>query len=329
MSELKSLIKELREFEGVKRKQPIEDVVKLFESVKDDYNGTTLIDFGDDAAVIDIGGNDVILFSADGIWGKITDASPWWAGYTSVLVNVNDISAMGGKPIAMVNVLASNNLEICNELIQGINEGIKKFGVPMVGGHMHPDTPYTSISVAIIGIAKKDSIIRSDTAKDGNIIIVAYDMDGKIGRNSPYSWDSTSFKDSKKVRDMYMVMQKLGEAGLVTSGKDISNPGTIGTLGMLCESSHVGASVDITKIPLPNSVPLAQWLKVYPATGYIVTATEDNVEPCITTFEETGLTAAAIGTIDNTGKIELLFEDESDTAFDFRYDSITGINMKS
>ncbi|RQD84919.1 methanogenesis marker 2 protein, partial [Methanosalsum natronophilum] len=78
-----------------------------------------------------------------------------------------------------------------------------------------------------------------------------------------------------------------------------------------------------------NSVPLAQWLKVYPATGYIVTATEDNVEPCITTFEETGLTAAAIGTIDNTGKIELLFEDESDTAFDFRYDSITGINMKS
>ena len=34
---------------------------------------------------------------------------------------------------------------------------------------------------------------------------------------------------------------RLGAQKLVTAGKDISNPGTLGTLGMLLESSGVGA----------------------------------------------------------------------------------------
>ena len=57
--------------------------------------GDCIVDFGDDAAVLDAGTDDVVLFAADGIWGRLLEASPWWAGYSSVLVNVNDISAMG------------------------------------------------------------------------------------------------------------------------------------------------------------------------------------------------------------------------------------------
>ncbi len=53
-------------------------------------------------------------------------------------------------------------------------------------------------------------------------------------------------KTAESVREKFMVMQTLGERGLVTAGKDLSNPGTIGTLGMLLETSRKGASVDIT-----------------------------------------------------------------------------------
>ncbi|ADI73992.1 methanogenesis marker protein 2 [Methanohalobium evestigatum Z-7303] len=326
--DLKQVADGIRNFEGVTRKKPIEGIVEIFESVRSEYGGT-LVDFGDDAAVIDIDGNDVILFAADSIWEKLMKASPWWAGYTAVLANVNDIAAMGARPLAMVDVISSSDKDSCNTLLKGITDGIKKFGVPMVGGHLHPDTPYSSIAVAIIGIAKKDCIIRSDTAKPGDSIIVAYDMDGRMGPNSPYSWDTTSFKDPETVRNRYLVMQTIGEKKLATSGKDISNPGTIGTLGMLCETSNVGASVDIDKIPFPDGVELEQWLKVYTATGYILTVNSENVDECIQVFNDAGITASVIGEINDTLKLDIYNKDGRETVFDFNTDDITGITCKN
>ncbi|MDP2766811.1 MAG: AIR synthase-related protein, partial [Candidatus Methanoperedens sp.] len=90
--------------------------------------------------------------------------------------------------------------------------------------------------------------IRSGTAGAGDFIIAAYDMGGKVGPNSPYSFDSTTMKEPEAVREKYKVMEELGERKLVTAGKDISNPGLIGTLGMLLETSKKGARVDLEKI---------------------------------------------------------------------------------
>ncbi|MBN2110701.1 MAG: methanogenesis marker 2 protein [Methanosarcinaceae archaeon] len=323
---IEELAESIRYFEGVTRKKPISDIVRIFETVRPEY-GNAIVDFGDDAAVIDIGTDDVILFAADAIWGKIVNKSPWWTGYTSVVVNVNDISAMGGRPLAMVNVMSSSDHGSVEEVMKGIRDGIRKFGVPMVGGHMHPDTPYNSLAVAIIGIARKDSIIRSDSARPGDVIIAAYDMDGRIGKNSPYSWDTTSFKEPSVVRERFMVMQEIGEKRLVTAGKDISNPGTIGTLGMLCEVSKVGASVDLRKIPRPENVDFGQWLKIYPATGYILTAKEENAGECIEVFKRAGIVAAVIGSIEDTCKLDIYDDSGRATVFDFSKDKITGIGI--
>jgi len=37
----------------------------------------------------------------------LMEGDPRWAGYCSVLVNVNDIAAMGGVPMGMTNVIFS------------------------------------------------------------------------------------------------------------------------------------------------------------------------------------------------------------------------------
>lgn len=324
--DLEKIAKEIREFEGVTRKKPIADLINIFQTVRLEYSNS-VVDFGDDAAVIDIGGDDFVLFAADGIWGRLVNASPWWAGYTSVLVNVNDIAAMGGKPVAMVNVLSSDNKKACKEILRGIRDGIAKFGVPMVGGHMHPDTPYTSLSVAIIGTVKKGCEIKSGTAKAGDVIIAAYDLDGKIGPNSPYSFDTTTEKEPEEVRGKYRVMQEIGEKKLATAGKDISNPGIIGTLGMLLESSKKGARVDLEKIITPENIDFTQWLKVHPATGFIVTALPENESEVISLFRKAGYTAANIGTVDDTWKLDICFNNKSVTVFDFRKDVVTGITQ--
>ncbi len=324
--DLHRIAKEIREFEGVTRKKPIADLINILESVRSEYSNS-VVDFGDDAAVIDIGGDDYILFAADGIWARLISASMWWAGYSSVLVNVNDIAAMGGKPVAMVNVLSSNNKNACKELLRGIRDGVAKFGVPMVGGHLHPDTPYTSLSVAIIGTVKRGCEIRSSTAKPGDSVIAAYDMDGRLGPNSPYSFDSTTMKEPEAVRAKYKVMQALGERSLVTAGKDISNPGVIGTLGMLVETSRVGARVDLTKIPAPKDVDFTQWLKIHPATGFIVTSLPENEAEVVHLFESAGYSAACIGSIEDTSRLDICRDDECVTVFDFRTDVVTGITQ--
>lgn len=322
--DLKTIAKEIRDFEGLTRKKAIADLINIFESVRSEY-GSSVVDFGDDAAVIDIGGDDYILFAADGIWARLIEASMWWAGYSSVLVNVNDIAAMGGKPVAMVNILSSSNKNACQELLRGIKDGVAKFGVPMVGGHLHPDTPYTSLSVAIIGTVKRGCEIRSSTAKPGDSIIAAFDMDGRMGPNSPYSFDSTTMKGPGEVRAKYRVMPELGEKHLLTAGKDISNPGVIGTLGMLIETSRVGARVDLTKIPAPVDVDFTQWLKVHPATGFIVTALPENEKEVLRFFKGAGYRVAVIGSIEESSMLDICDGDECETLFDFKTDVVTGI----
>lgn len=322
--DLKTIAEEIREFEGLTRKKAIADLINIFESVRSEY-GSAVVDFGDDAAVIDIGGEDYILFAADGIWARLIEASMWWAGYSSVLVNVNDIAAMGGRPVAMVNILSSSNKNACQELLRGIKDGVAKFGVPMVGGHLHPDTPYTSLSVAIIGTVKRGCEIRSSTAKPGDSIIAAFDMDGRMGPNSPYSFDSTTMKEPNDVRAKYRVMQELGEKHLLTAGKDISNPGVIGTLGMLIETSRVGARVDLTKIPAPLDVDFTQWLKVHPATGFIVTSLPENEAEVLRLFEGAGYRVAVIGSIEESSRLDICSGDECVTLFDFKTDVVTGI----
>lgn len=294
--DLKELAKSIQEFEGVTRKSSIENVVS---SLSEAYNvsGDVVIDIGDDASAIDIGNNQVILFAADGIWGQIMDINPYWAGYCSVLVNVNDIAAMGGKPIAMVNIMSISNNEIYEDLLSGIKDGCLKFGVPMVGGHLHPDASADSLGVAIVGIAKKDKIITSFNAEVGDKIIVAIDLDGRHHDDFILNWDTTHFKDSKLVQDQIKAIQYLAEKNFICSGKDISNPGIIGTLEMLLESSNKGAIVDLESIPKNPNVSWSDWLKSYHGSGFVFTAKEKDCNEIIQFLSNYSIEASIVGDI--------------------------------
>ena len=302
------LVKSLQNFEGVSRKKSIENVTSKLKEV---YNisGETLLDFGDDASAIDLGDGNIILFAADGIWGKLMDADPYWAGYCSILVNVNDIAAMGAKPIAMVNILSIDNESIANDLLEGIKDGCKKFNVPMVGGHLHPDANYNALDVAIVGIAKKNKIITSFGATVGDKVIVAIDLDGRQHPKFALNWDTTYLKDEKIVQDQIIAMKEIAEKELVTGGKDISNPGTLGTLEMLLESSNVGASVDLNKIPKNENVDWDEWLKSYPGAGFVLTAREENIEELIDIFNEVSITASVVGDVIEERKLYLCNDD--------------------
>lgn len=324
--ELSELVKSLQSFKGVSRKNSIEKVTKTLGDV---YNitGDVLLDFGDDASAIDIGDNQVVLLAADGIWGDLMNVDPYWAGYCAVLVNVNDIAAMGGKPIAMVNIMAVDNDEIYGEILSGIVDGCRKFNVPMVGGHLHPDAEYNSLDVAIAGIASKDSLITSSGAKVGDKVLVAIDTDGRQYPGIPLNWDTTYEKDAKLVQDQIKIMQKIAEEHLPSAGKDISNPGTLGTLEMLLEASGVGASVELEKIPRNEDVDWDMWLRAYPGAAFVMTAPEENAQAIIDALSPYSFEVAVIGDVIEEKKLYLSSGDEKLVLFDQNSNPVLVMNQ--
>ncbi|MCQ6253831.1 methanogenesis marker 2 protein [Methanocaldococcus sp.] len=321
---LKKIVYEIRNFEGILRKIAIKDVVENFKFNDEDYEFEIIVDFGDDAAVIGIDGDNAILLAADGIWGKLLEADPWWAGYCSVLVNCKDIAAMGGKCIGMTNIISIKDKDVCRKVLKGVKDGVKKFGVPMVGGHTHPDAICNVLDVSITGIAKKDCILRSDNAKVGDKIIFAYDLVGQIYKSFSLNWDTTTMKSKKLVKAQMDALVQIAENKLANSCKDISNPGAIGTLGMLLEVSRKGGIVDITKIPKPEEIDLIHWLKVYPGSGYVLTANEENFKEIKNIFEDVEMTAEICGEVISDKKLYITDGTNKEIVFDFEKEFICG-----
>ncbi len=310
------IAKTVREYEGVRRKQTIGEMVRALRI----DSPSVLASFGEDAAVIDHG-EEVLLLAADGIWSRLMEADPYWAGYCAILVNIHDIAAMGGTPVALVDIFSLADEKIRDLVIKGMSDASRQFGVPVVGGHLHPDTPYSVIDVAILGVARKDAVIYSHTAQPGDAVIAAIDLDGRVHPSCFLNWDSVTMKSASYVRQQIAVLRELAEAGLVTAGKDISNPGVIGTLGMLLEVSRVGAEIDLDTIPRPNlrqhAMTFEQWVRMYPGMGFIVTTREEKTAEVCQRFGAAGITAHRIGTVNDSHELRVTYCSEGTAVFDF------------
>jgi uncharacterized protein len=323
--DLNGLVDALRNFPGVTRKKSISDVINFFPK---QAHTKILASYGEDAAVVEENGK-LLLLAADGIMPALMRANPFFAGYYSVLVNIHDISAMGGMPIAMLDILSVKNNRVCSQVMKGMESAVKKFGVPIVGGHTHPDCDYDAIDVAIIGTAEVGEAIYSHTAQVGDDVITGMDLDGYYPDDLPLAWDTTSRKEAPILRRQMLIMNKIAKQGLIRSGKDISNPGTLGTLGMLLETSGKGAIVELDRIPRPEKVDLLQWLKSYQGFGYVVTCDPASSQRVIDMYASVGITASVIGKITEKKQLVVRHGQESTIMFDFDKDMITGCKPTS
>jgi putative methanogenesis marker protein 2 len=321
---LDSIIGAIRTFPGVTRKRAIHEVVDFFPTSSFPHVAASR---GEDAAAIDHGDN-YILFATDGIMESLVTADPFYAGYYAVLVNVNDIAAMGGRALAMVDVMSMSKSKICNHILRGMDTAVKKFNVPIVGGHTHPDCKYNAIDISIIGTVRKEDIILSSTAQDGDDIVFVMDLDGFYPPGLEYAWDTTFKRDAETVQAQMEAAAIVASEHLVHSGKDMSNPGSVGTLGMMLESSGKGGVVDIGKIPTPEGADLIRWLLAYQGCGFVYACPPENSARVIEIFSKAGCTGAAVGRIDSSLELKLILGNESGVLFDFSKDIITGCSPK-
>jgi selenophosphate synthetase-related protein len=307
------------------RKQPIERVFDKL--VLHGQPGPQLPNFGDDAAVIPWK-EGFLLLAADGIMTRLLVNEPYAAGKAAVMVVVNDIYSMGGKPLAMVNVLASGDEDHRAKVVDGIEKGCEKLRVPMVGGHLHPESPggTPSLAVAILGYANK--LLRGHLAKAGDDIILAVDLKGDKGCQSVISWDANSRKTPEELLHRLETLPLIAEKELAQAAKDVSNAGILGTVSIMMENSGKGAIIVLGSVPKPIEIELSDWLVCFQSFGFVLSVSPRDSEEVVSLFRDREITAAIIGKVIDEPTVTLKNGPDSKVLFDFRKDKITGIVYK-
>lgn len=250
---------------------------------------------GDDcAAIANPSGTGHLLFAAAGMLGAFVEDDPWFAGYSAVMVNLSDIAAMGGRPVAITDILSTPSEEISALIWQGMQAAARAYGVPIVGGH----TTRTCAGKAALGAAAighaSDRLITSFDAKPGDHLVIAIDMHGGYRGVHPF-WDSTTTAQPERLRAELEMLPSLAEKGLCRAGKDIGNGGIIGTLAMLCQCSGVGAILDLEDLPCPMDVEIERWLVSFPSFGYLLAIAPEDLESTMSHFTATRITCREIG----------------------------------
>jgi AIR synthase-related protein len=320
MNDLIRLTQSIRQSIGLAHKRDI-------AVVKDMLAKQTLPDaiaLGDDCAAIpDRDG--FLLFATEGFLNEFVATQPWFAGYCGVMVNVSDIYAMGGRPIAVVDAIWSDGGAQAKPVLEGMAAASEIYRVPIVGGHSNLRNDRPQLSVAILGRASK--LLSSFAAKAGQKLLAAVDLRGHF--REPHAWwDASTGSPPERLREDLELLPQLAEAGLCAAAKDISMAGLAGTVLMLLESSGLGGVIDVAAIPRPPDIPLDRWLCCFPSYGFVLSVEDQHSEAIIGRFSERGIACSVIGETDSSCHLRLADAGCEELLWNLHAEPLTGCGIK-
>ncbi len=138
---------------------------------------------GDDCAILPIGGGEALLFTADLLTEEVhflrRATSARELGWKALAVNLSDVAAMGGRPVATLLSLslpAEATGEWAEAFMEGYRELSARFGVALVGGDTTRSAGGIVINVTAIGRAPLASVKRRSAACAGDTIFVTDEL---------------------------------------------------------------------------------------------------------------------------------------------------------
>ncbi len=277
------------------------------------YLGThaTVAALGEDcAAITNPAGNGYLLFAAEGMTEEAITVDPWFAGYVAVMRNLSKAAGMGGRPVAVTDVLWTPAEMVSPVVADGVHTAARAYNVPIISGHSLPQTSHRpALGAAVLGQAS-ERLITCSEIQPGDRLLIAIDMHGGYHAHQ-LLWNSSSPDLEYRLRSDLELLPSLAEKGLCRSGKDIGCGGIAGTLAMLCQCSEVGVELDLTDLPCPMDVEMERWLVTIPSYGFLLAVDPEDVGAAISHFTATKITCREIGRFTEGGGIKLRADGES------------------
>ena len=323
----------VRDSRGFRHKHDLSEVMSALQSGvaatldagRDGFPAISVANGDDCAAIPD--GEGHLLFAIEGFVEDFVQQQPWFAGYCGIMVNVSDIYAMGGRPLAVVDALWSEGMHPAGEILAGLRAAAGRYGVPLVGGHSNNRAARGQLAVAILGRAQR--LLTSFAARPGDRLVMAVDLRGRYQDPFPY-WNASTEAPPARLRADLEILAELAERGLCDAAKDISMAGTLGTLLMLLECSRVGASIDVATIPRPagadggaGAAPdddatakagahgpdvdhaLLRWLTAFPSYGFILSVRPELAASVLAAFHARDLAAVELGVVTTATRLDI------------------------
>ena len=210
----------------------------------------------DDAAVVRLNGDRYIVQTVDFFTPIVDD--PYQFGQIAAANSLSDIYAMGDEPLFALNIVAFPIMHlpksILTEILQGGADKAKEAGITIVGGHSIDDKE-PKYGLVVTGEVNKNQLIRNDTAKEGDVLILTKPLGtgiiataikkGKIGKNI--------------INDAVQTMVSLNQPAAkimnsleVHAATDITGYGLLGHLFEMCQGSNISAEIHNSQIPVIN-----------------------------------------------------------------------------
>ena len=143
---------------------------------------------GDDCAVIDHGGETLLLLKTDALVEHVhflPSAPARAVGWKAAARVVSDFAAMGGRPGHFLITLAlppETAVSWVEDLYRGIGDCLGKFGGFLAGGETSsvPSGSAAVISMAATGTVRRDQLVLRSTALAGDALLVTGQLGGSL-----------------------------------------------------------------------------------------------------------------------------------------------------
>lgn len=251
-------------------------------------NQSTLVAAGDDAAVVDLGA-EVLLISTDmmteGIDFDLSYFPLKHLGYKAVVRGANDIIAMNARPeqlVVALGVSAKISVEALDELYEGMEQAAKELGVDIVGGDTTASMNGLIITITATGRAKKEDVVYRSEAKEHDLICITSNLGAAYMGLHLLEREKRVLKDVEnpepkfagyeyllerylKPRARLNILDALKEEGIrPTSMIDLSD-GLASDLRQICRASKCGARIYLERIPIARqTTDLAEEMHIDP-----------------------------------------------------------------
>lgn len=219
------------------------------------------IGIGDDCAVMPAGEGE-LLFSTDllmeGVHFLRNESSPEDVGWKAAAVNLSDIAAMGGTPVATFLSIAlpkDAQGEWAERFIDGYTQISMKYNVPLLGGDTTSSLRDIAVNVGVLGRCPSGKRLMRNGAKVGETIYVTGPLGDSAGGLQAIIKGIERTEEVKTLIGRHKRPVPRIDAGriLMESGKvgammDISD-GIASDLRHIMKASGVGAVIALDRLP--------------------------------------------------------------------------------
>ncbi len=283
---------------------------------------------GVDAAVIDIGNDNVLIIAEDPIFSIPKQPLEMFGWYT-VHIGASDIAVMGVKPRYMTYSLLmppETSDKDLRTIIDSIHSAALELDISIVGGHTgyYPGFATPTIGgVTVFSIAKKNEYITPAGAQPGDDVILtkgpaietvgilAMLREKELQKNYPQKLID---KGKALCKQMTVIQDALTamKTGGVTAMHDATEGGVIGGLFEIANASNVGMKIDESLFILPEEVSMVcdafhiDPIAAIAEGSLLITAHSTHSDRIINNLKMQGINASIIGKITDEKKTRVL-----------------------